>query len=82
MTNAICIKISILSWRDIDALLGGAGKKRWTGKHRGTSVFTCVCTLRHGSVTIQEKKGVMVCSISSLIQKLVNIGRFKFSNLN
>lgn len=42
----------------------------------------CVCTLRHGSVTIQEKKGVMVCSISSLIRKLVNIGRFKFSNLN
>ena len=32
-----------MSWRDIDALLGGAGKQRWTGKHRGTSVFTmCV----------------------------------------
>ena len=52
MNNAICIKISIMSWRDIDALLGGAGKQRWTGKHRGSSVFTCVCTLRHGSVII------------------------------
>lgn len=74
MNNAICIKISIMSWRDIDALLGGAGKQRWTGKHRGSSVFTCVCTLRHGSVIIQEKKGVMVCSISSLIQSLFILG--------
>lgn len=74
-----------MSYRDIGVLLGGAGKQRGD---RQTQVHACVhthaSTLRSGSVITQEKEGVMVCSssISSLIQRLVNIGRLKPGDLN